>query len=571
MIRHSYFFLLVLIFVFPISVFPQQVPAASGLRDYVGLINKSYHPDIVVFFEKIKADLAKSKGNEDVIKAIDIFLRGDSGSGFVYSDARGNLYVLTNDHVISQASTLSITFERQDGYKRRFDNLRIIAADEELDLAILAFPAADRPTTRGMSFLDRPVQEGEDVFSAGFPGLGITPIWQFGRGMVSNAAARFQKSISDETLMGPFIQHTAQVDPGNSGGPLLVVQQNAPSGYAVAGINTLVAVGRQAANYSIPVNTAQDFINAALNPRPETYRDTLDQRLTKFVEGLAGNRAVYPHIAKYLSSACVGENAEYAMSEMYDKGNASVRRAFIEKTEDSVVGAMGYAVAWIIENSFRSSGTIKASIKEITGAGEEYTVIFTINNKEHSSKWIREYSNWRIRSFGTVAAGDKKLLSRKLSKRETEKKLRLGSAFHIDTGYAYLLEKESSVLFASAEFFYYNFGTQLYYAGTDYWSIGLYGFYRADIPVGSFGLMPFVRLGFDYQNDKEYKDAIGSDLEIGFPIAFYGQAGIKITTAHVPGLYMGAGYQYNLFNWHDDKFNKTPLKRAVWFNVGYAF
>ncbi|MDR2702122.1 MAG: serine protease, partial [Spirochaetaceae bacterium] len=221
----------VFVLVFPVYVFSQQ---AASLRDYVGLINQTYHPGIVSFFEKIKADLAK-KGETDAVKAIDIFLRGDTGSGFVYSDARGDLYIITNYHVIAQSYTLSITFERQDGFKRKSENLRIIAADEETDLALLVFAAGDKPVARGLSFFTRPVEEGQDVYSAGFPGLGITPIWQFGRGMVSNASARFPKSIYDETLMGPFIQHTAEVDPGNSGGPLLVVQQNAVTGYAVAG------------------------------------------------------------------------------------------------------------------------------------------------------------------------------------------------------------------------------------------------------------------------------------------------------------------------------------------------
>ena len=273
MLRRSFLFFMILIIIFPVCVFSQST--SSSLREYVGLINQSYHPGIVSYFEKLKAEFVK-RGYPDAVKAVDIFLRGDTGSGFIYSDARGNLYVLTNNHVIAQAYTLSITFERQDGFKRKYENLRVIATDEENDLALLAFAAGDKPVTRGLSFLTRAVNEGEDVYSAGFPGLGTTPIWQFGRGMVSNASVRFPKSFDDETLMGPFIQHTAQVDPGNSGGPLLIPQQSAPGGYTVVGINTLKASRRQAANFAIPINTIQTFITGALNPRPETYRAALD-------------------------------------------------------------------------------------------------------------------------------------------------------------------------------------------------------------------------------------------------------------------------------------------------------
>jgi len=78
--------------------------------------------------------------------------------------------------------------------------------------------------------------------------LAFTPLWQFSTGNVSNAVARFPRSLDDPTMMGPFIQHTAPIDPGNSGGPLLVAQADVPSGFAVAGINTLTGTWRQAAN-----------------------------------------------------------------------------------------------------------------------------------------------------------------------------------------------------------------------------------------------------------------------------------------------------------------------------------
>jgi hypothetical protein len=53
---------------------------------------------------------------------------------------------------------------------------------------------------------------------------------------------------------------------------------------------------------------------------------------------------VYSHIAVFLSAACIGENAEYAMSELLEKAPLTVQQGFIDKCEDDVVGAMGYAV-----------------------------------------------------------------------------------------------------------------------------------------------------------------------------------------------------------------------------------
>jgi serine protease Do len=426
-----------------------------------------------------------------------------------------------------------------------------------------------------MVFLSRPVDEGEDVFSAGFPGLGITPLWQFGRGTVSNAIARFPRSLDDETLMGPFVQHTAQVDAGNSGGPLLVVQLDASSGYEVAGMNTLSGIRRQAANYAIPVNTVTSFINSALNQDPGTYRAALDERLAEFIEGLGANRAIYPHIANFLSTICIGENAEFAVDEMFDKANVSVRRGFIEKFDDSVIGAISYAVAWTIENSIRTGGVLRGVVKEITGSGEEYTVVFTINDKDVSSTWVREYGNWRIGTFSTIAAGDRELLDQRRSQRRRAARTSLDDSVHIEAGYAFLFDFAPAALYISLDYTFY--GLNFYYVNSNYWSIGMFVGYRGNFSIGeSLTMMPYGRLGLDFA---VIKDAEFNDYS-GLPVSGYVQAGFKLSISQVPGLLFNTGFQYRLFNlsevmkdddWGIPKLTYELIKMGLTFSIGYAF
>jgi serine protease Do len=580
MARRLMVFMAVL-FVFPFHAFSQQGAAGAGnLREYVGLINQTYHPGIVAWYEKQRVEYQK-QGETEVVRKIDILLSGGFGSGFVYSDAQGNQYVITNNHVITQSYTISISFEQQDGTKKKYD-LRLIASDEDMDLAILDFPNGEKPVSRGLVLLNRPVQEGEDVFTAGFPALGITPVWQFGRGMVSNAFARFPKSVVDETLMGPFIQHTAQMDAGSSGGPLLVPQTGAPSGYAVAGINTLGAIWRQSANYSIPVSTTQTFIDNALNPKPDTFRSALNTRLEKFTEGLKVNRALYPHISEYLSTAVVGENAEYALKEMVDKGDIAARRNLREMINSNPASGMSIAVAWTIENSIRSgTGALRASIKEVTGEGEEYTVVFTINNKDVSSVWVREYGNWRIRSFGKVAIGDQDALARRQARGDAEEKLHIGNTIHLEAGFATLFDKAPAAIYFAVDFPSVGnslFGLKAYIVDADLLSIGGYIGFRIPIPAGTFGFMPYFKFGFDYQHDKEFEDFKKVDsFGAGIPISVMAQAGLKVTTSYVPGLFIGAGFQYNIINmnsigfFEDRNYYKNPIKMGLSFTAGYAF
>jgi len=187
------------------------------------------------------------------------------------------------------------------------------------------------------------------------------------------------------------------------------------------------------------------------------------------------------------------------------------------------VGLINQSYHWTIENSIRGQGAIKASLKEVTGDGEEYTVIFTINNKEHSAKWVREYGNWRIRSFGAVAAGDKTLVTKKEAQKKTAESLRVDhNSLHIEAGYAYLFEKAPAALYTAIDLSV--FCAQFYTAGSDFWGLGMAFGYRWGIPAGNIGFMPFMRFGFDYLHDQEYIDYQEATWgALGFPVAITGQ------------------------------------------------
>jgi len=569
-----------LFLVFPFCVFSQQ--GAAGLRDYVGVINQSYHPGVVSIFEKIKEDFQK-QGDTDGVKAVDIFLSGAFGSGFLYSDAGGNIYVITNNHVVDQSYTLSITFESADGTKRKYENLKIIAVDEEKDLAILAFPDGEKPSGRGLTFLDRAVEEGDDVYSAGFPGLGITPIWQFGRGMVSNSSVRFPKSIDDETLMGPFIQHTAQVDAGNSGGPLLIAWSGVQGGYAVVGVNTLSGTYRQAANYAVPANVILEFINRALNQKPDTFRAELDARLEKFIEGLKGNSAVYPHIAEFLSSACIGENADFAVDELNRNGTNTAKRAFNEKCRESIVGAMGYAVAWTIETEMRSRGAINAEIKQVEGSGDEYTVVFTISNREINSVWVREYGNWRIKTFGTSATGDPSRVEQGQKERAEAKRraavensiVRISASFVYDFDLGPMFGVDFRLSLKNV-----SFGSQLFFGANNFLQVeGILGF-NIPINAGNVVFNPFIDIGVGMKfkdTFRHYRELMNSNtyLNNGQPALFslieFGislKAGLMFRPVATSGFFMQAAFQYSLYFGFAGFLDKNAM---LIFGVGYAF
>jgi hypothetical protein len=154
------------------------------------------------------------------------------GTGFLVS-ADGT--IVTNYHVIETGSVAIVKFP--DGKVLRVDGL--LAANKVRDLAIIKIHGEKfRTLTLGNS--DR-VQIGEEVVAIGNPlGLELT---------VSNGILSGIRTVEEEG--GKFLQVTAPISHGSSGGPLFNMAGE------VIGIITLYLKGGENLNFAIPVNDAK--------------------------------------------------------------------------------------------------------------------------------------------------------------------------------------------------------------------------------------------------------------------------------------------------------------------------
>jgi serine protease Do len=543
---------------------------AGALRDYVGLISIRYHSDAVDYMEKIKETLTK-RGYSDAAKSVDNYLKGLSGSGFVYVAANGNCYILTNEHVVSQSTSLTITFEKQDGAKVVYERLKVLFVDEDKDIALLGFDNNAKPFTQGLRLSTAAVDEGIDVFAAGFPGLGNAAIWQFSRGTISNAFARIPKSRDSDEVIGPFIQHTAQIDPGNSGGPLLVAQSGVPTGYAVIGINTLSAIYRQAANYAIPVNQINDFLGRALSTQPVNDKEIITRRVDELVKGLGVNRAVYDHISKYISNDCTASNAEYAITELFEKGSRTIQREIMEIFGHNPVQGMNAAVGWLIENNMRNKSTaINVKVDSITSNDKGgFDVIFNINNENVKSEWVKEYGIWRMQTYGDNVSGNKALLEQKNMKKEQDSALRTNYIFAVSAGYAYNFVYESTFNVSLRLISPFYMGAEAFFGlgDSEYIQFGINMGYAHPIRLNSFALMPFGEGGLAIAGTKESREEDGLFGNVLTP-NFKG--GLMFTFAKVPGLFGRVYYHHNfIFGLLRDK--KVKSNGSVGIGIGYGF
>lgn len=101
------------------------------------------------------------------------------------------------------------------------------------------------------------------------------------------------------------MQHTAQVDAGSSGGPLLIRDENAAAGFAVVGINTWKASDRENTNFAIPVHAIDDFLkNYSTDPQSLLTRTEVTNRASAMLKAAQSSyQAVMPFVSyRYVSN-----------------------------------------------------------------------------------------------------------------------------------------------------------------------------------------------------------------------------------------------------------------------------
>ena len=171
------------------------------------------------------------------------------GSGFIVA-ADGT--ILTNHHVVEDASSILVTLESGEVYRRAF----VISADASRDIALLRIEGAELPYLALANSND--VRVGERVLLVGAPrGLDFT---------ISDGLVSAVRVVNGSRV----IQTTAAASSGSSGGPLL----NASG--EVIGIMTFSRIDGQNLNFAIPINYAKGMLSTERLSAPATLLSASD-------------------------------------------------------------------------------------------------------------------------------------------------------------------------------------------------------------------------------------------------------------------------------------------------------
>ena len=169
------------------------------------------------------------------------------GSGFVIDESG---HIVTNYHVIAGASDIEVSFSNKESMRAK-----IVGADPTTDVALLKVDADARALTPLELGDSERVQVGDAVVAIGNP-FGLE------RSVTAGIVSALQRTIESpaDTPIDRVIQTDAQINEGNSGGPLL----NASG--QVVGVNTQIATGSSTETgnvgigFAVPVNTVRDGV-----------------------------------------------------------------------------------------------------------------------------------------------------------------------------------------------------------------------------------------------------------------------------------------------------------------------
>ena len=181
-----------------------------------------------------------------------------AGSGIIVGQNDTELLIVTNNHVVENADTLSVAFVDNEVYEAA-----IKGTDADNDLAVVAVKL-EEISDDTMSEI-KAIQLGDsENLQVGEQVVAIGNALGYGQSVTTGIVSAVDRQLDEASCN--LIQTDAAINPGNSGGALLNANGE------VVGINTakVSADSVEGMGYAIPISDASDIITDLMNQETKT-------------------------------------------------------------------------------------------------------------------------------------------------------------------------------------------------------------------------------------------------------------------------------------------------------------
>ena len=189
------------------------------------------------------------------------------GSGIIIGKNDSELLIVTNNHVVEGAETLTVSFANETSVEAS-----IKGTDSSKDLAVVAVPldSIDDDTMNAISII---TLGDSDQLQVGEPVIAIGNALGYGQSVTTGIVSALDRNLDMEGFDSKLIQTDAAINPGNSGGALLNANGE------LIGINTakVNANAVEGMGYAIPISDATSVIENLMNRETRTKVDESEQ------------------------------------------------------------------------------------------------------------------------------------------------------------------------------------------------------------------------------------------------------------------------------------------------------
>lgn len=179
-----------------------------------------------------------------------------AGSGIIVAQTEDEIYIATNNHVVSGATTLTVTFVNDESV-----SAEIKGTDSSTDLAVISVKISDIPEET-MSQIKVATLGDSDSLKVGEPAVAIGNAMGYGQSVTTGVISALNREVTvtdsnGNAITNSLIQTDAAINPGNSGGALMNINGE------VIGINSVKYTDTdvEGMGYAIPMSMAEPIIN----------------------------------------------------------------------------------------------------------------------------------------------------------------------------------------------------------------------------------------------------------------------------------------------------------------------
>ena len=186
-----------------------------------------------------------------------------AGSGFIVAKTKDSLMIATNNHVVSDATSLTVGFVDDTTAKAT-----VVGTDSSADLAVISVKIKDIKDSTASKIKVATLGSSDDL-KVGEEVVAIGNALGYGQSVTTGvvSAKNREVSLTDGTMN--LLQTDAAINPGNSGGVLINMDGQ------VVGINNakLEDTSVEGMGYAIPITTAKTILTDLMNASNVSTKD----------------------------------------------------------------------------------------------------------------------------------------------------------------------------------------------------------------------------------------------------------------------------------------------------------